>query len=364
MIEKKIEKDGGIDMRTRGTAKLCIAFCLIFALVMIPGNRLMVQAEEVTVGGTVMSGTTSELLLLSTKEGKMEIKIDSGTDTSGCKVLLPDKKVNVTVSHGSDGYLHAVKIASGVQKTAASVDSSSTSTISGTLSDKSQEDILYINTAQGEMQIKLDPNTNMSGCVVLVVGNKYTVSCARGSDAYMHAVSIYDGIVSGGGSASSSLTPAPKSIVTTATTAVSGTVSDKTKESLLYLSTKEGEMEIVIDENTDSRSGMILTAGRTVTVYVYHGSDAYMHAATIVASKESVQAAGVDTTSLTTVKGTVGSKSNENKLYLDTQQGQMELKLDNVRSVVGLKVLIEGRKVSVTCARGSDAYMHAVDITG
>lgn len=351
-------------MKMRGIANLCIAFCLVSALVMIPFNRLEVQAEEVTVGGTVMSGTTSEVLLLSTKEGKMEIKIDGGTDTSNCKVLLPDKKINVTVSHGSDGYLHAVKITSGVQKTAASVDSSTTATIVGTLSDKSQEDILYINTAQGEMQIKLDPNTNMSGCVVLVVGNKYTISCARGSDAYMHAVSIFDGYTSGAAGASSALTPAPKSIVTAATTAVSGTVSEKTKENLLYLSTKEGEMQIVIDENTDSRSGMILTTGRNVTAYVYHGQDAYMHAATIVASKDSVKAAGVDTTSLSTVKGTVGGKSDENKLYLDTQQGQMELKLDNVRSVVGCKVLINGRSVTVTCARGSDAYMHAVDITG
>ncbi len=351
-------------MKKRGILKLCIAFCLAFALVFAPFNRLEAQAEEVTVSGTVMSGTTSELLLLSTKEGKMEIKIDSGTDTSSCKVLLPDKTINVTVTHGSDGYLHATKISSVAPKTAASVDSSSTATVSGKLSDKTQEDILYINTAQGEMQIKLDPTTNLSGCVVLVVGNTYTLSCARGSDAYMHAVSITDGITSAAAGASSALTPAPKSVVTAATTKVSGTVGEKTKENLLYLSTKDGEMQIVIDENTDSRSGMILTEGRSLTVYVYHGSDAYMHAASIVAGKDSVQAAGVDTTNLSTVKGTVGEKSNENKLYLDTQQGQMELKLDNVRSVAGCKVLVTGRKITVTCARGSDAYMHAIDITG
>ncbi len=352
-------------MKIRGILKMGIVFCLVFMLVMAPVNRLNVQAEEVTVSGTVISGTTSELLLLSTKEGKMEIKIDSGTDTSSCKVLLPDKKINVTVTHGSDGYMHATKISSGEPKVAATVDSSNTSTISGTLSDKTKEDILYINTAQGEMQIKLDSTTNLSGCVVLVVGNKYTVTCARGSDAYMHAITVTDGITSGVATgASSGLTPAPKSIVTSATTAVSGTVSDKTKENLLYLSTKEGEMQIAIDENTDSRSGMILTEGRTLTVYVYHGKDGYMHAATIVGSKDGGKAAGVDTTSLSTVKGTVGGKSNENKLYLDTQQGQMELKLDNVRSVVGCKVLVSGRSVTVTCARGSDAYMHAIDITG
>ncbi len=42
----------------------------------------------------------------------------------------------------------------------------------------------------------------------------------------------------------------------------------------------------------------------------------------------------------------------------------MELKLDAVNSVTNLKVLVTDKKVTVTCARGSDAYMHALTITG
>ena len=40
----------------------------------------------------------------------------------------------------------------------------------------------------------------------------------------------------------------------------------------------------------------------------------------------------------------------------------MELKLDAVSSVNNLKVLVSGKKVTVTCARGDDAYMHAVTL--
>ena len=42
----------------------------------------------------------------------------------------------------------------------------------------------------------------------------------------------------------------------------------------------------------------------------------------------------------------------------------MELKLDAVKSVTGCKVIVSGKKLTVTCARGSDAYMHALDIKG
>ena len=88
-----------------------------------------------------------------------------------------------------------------------------------------------------------------------------------------------------------------------------------------------------------------------------------MHAATIVAPKESVFPVNVDTSNTSTVTGTVGGKSTENVLYLDTPQGQMELKLDKLSSVAGCKILVKGRKLSVSCARGDDAYMHAVGIT-
>ena len=353
--------------------KLCMAACLVSGILLSPAEKFTSQAAEViaTVKGSVMAGTTTELLKLSTKEGNMEIKLDGGTDASACKILLPGSSISVSVSHGNDGYLHAVKITSAAQAADVTLDSSSSATVTGTISEKSKGDVLYVKTAQGEMQIKLDSNTNMSGCSVLVADKTYSITCVRGSDAYMHATSISDASsgLSGSGSGtsttpSSSLTPAPESTVGVDTTTVTGTVNKKTKEDLLYFDTAYGEMQIVIDKNTDSRNGMFIIPDRKLSVAGYRGSDAYMHAATIVGAKESVIPATVDTSSPATVSGTVSSKSNENILILKTSDGDMELKLDVLQSVTGCKVLLRGRKLTVTCARGSDAYMHAISIVG
>lgn len=362
-----------INMKKDKFAKLCLTACLACGVAAAPVSSLEIQAAEViaTVQGTVASGTTSDLLRLSTKEGEMQIKLDSQTDTSDCKILLPDSKVSVSVSHGSDGYLHAVKLSGDTQTPATTLDSSTAATVTGTISSKSKGDVLCFKTAQGEMEIKLDPTTNLSGCSVLVADKTYSIVCVRGSDAYMHAVSITDGASgsSGSGSSSSSgsnftgVSPAPVSPVGVSTSTVTGTVTSDTKENLLCLSTNSGVMQIAIDNNTDSRNGIILTPDNKLTVSVYRGSDAYMHAATIIASKDGSQAS-VDTSSVSTVTGTVGSKSNENILYLSTSYGEMELKLDALNSVNNCKVLVSGKKVTVTCARGNDAYMHAISITG
>lgn len=354
-------------MRKYAVTKFCILFCLVFGILTVMPDQIKVRAaENATVYGNVMSGTTNDLLKLSTQEGYMEIKIDSTTDASTCKVLLPGKNIYVSVAHGTDGYLHAVRITSGAQQQTVTLDSSTNAVVTGTINEKSKDDLLYVDTAQGEMDIKLDQTTDMSGCSVLVVDKTYTITCARGSDAYMHAVSITEAVSgsSVSSTAVSSLTPSPESPVGADTSTVTGTVDTKTKEDLLYLATSYGEMQIVIDRNTDTRNGMFLIPGRKLTVTVYRGSDAYMHAAVVSGEKETVLPASVDTSSTSTVTGTVSSKSTENMLYLQTQWGEMELKMDVVSGMTGYKVLTADRKVTVTCARGSDAYMHAVNITG
>lgn len=358
-------------MKKNRIVNACIALSLALGMVMIPTNVITANAGEViaTVTGTVQKGTTSDLLLLSTNEGLMKIKIDGNTDASGCKLLLPNKKISVSVSHESDGYLHAVKISNETLSSTVSVDTSNSTVVTGTISEKSTGDLLYFNTDYGEMKIKLDASTDMSGCKVLVAGKTYSIACARGDDAYMHAVSISDSAAafsssSGSVSAASNLTPSPEGAVTASTTLVSGTVAKKTTSDKLYLSTNEGEMVIVLDANTDSRNGMMAMVGRTMSVAVYRGDDAYMHAASIVGAKSSTIPANVDTSSTSTATGTVNSKSTENMLYLDTDYGQMILKMDSLRSAKGFKILVSGRKVSVECARGDDAYMHALDIIG
>lgn len=336
------------------TAALLVSLMLLSAF--LPAGVMQVRAAEViaTVYGTILSGTTEELLMLSTAQGKMEIKLDANTDASACKILLPGREIYVDVTYGSDAYLHAAKITNSTPVDADTIDYSSSVTVTGEIDDKTREDILYLDTPQGEMQIKLDATTNMNGVTVLVAGKEYQVTCARGSDAWMHAVSISDADTS---------KATTETINGVSVTTVKGKVTDQTKENLLYLSTDGGLMEIVIDGGTDTSNGKVLMPGRELTVSFYRGSDAYQHASRIVAEKESTSPANVNTSSTVTVTGTVDGKSNENMLYLKTSGGMMELKLDVLSSLNNCKVLVRGKQVSVSCAYGSDAYMHAVSIT-
>lgn len=355
-------------MKKLNIAKLWLTICFALGIMMIPKNQIKVEAAEIiaTVQGTVSTKTTPDLLYLSTEDGMMKIKIDSTTEISGITVLLPNSSVNVSVTYGNDGYLHAAKLFVEEQPTAVTVDTAHSVVVSGTINAKSTGKMLYFNASTGgEMQIKLDDTTKMNAGVILVLNKTYNITCARGSDAYMHAVSIDD--PAGTGTMVTGITtysPIPASAVTAATTVFTGTVGSNTKENLLYLMTSGGEMQIVIDANTDSRFGLVLTPGRQLTLTAYRGSDAYMHAAVIIGTKTASQSVQIDSSSPLTVTGTVSSKSTEDLLYLNTPQGEMQLKLDAVYNVSNCKVLISGKQVTVTCGRGSDAYLHAFTIKG
>ena len=143
-------------MKKHRIVQWCMTFCLALCLLGLPAGRMDVQAAEIiaTVRGTVMKGTTSQLMYLDTSSGKMEVKIDSGTDTSGCKFLLPGKVISVSLSHGSDGYLHAVKMTADAQDSSVTIDTSSISTVTGKLSDKTKNDVLCLDTQYGLMELK------------------------------------------------------------------------------------------------------------------------------------------------------------------------------------------------------------------
>lgn len=337
--------------------KICLALCLAAGLLLIPWTQLTVRAaEDTTVQGTVVSGTTSEMLLLSTEYGKMEIKMDGNTDTSGAKILLPGTKISVRITYGSDAYWHALKLSSSGQSIGVTVDNSKVSTVTGTISDKTTSDVLYVDTPQGQMQIKYDSSTNIQ-CSVIVANKKYAISCARGSDAYMHAISIAEASTQNG-----TTTAVSGATGGTATNTFTGTVASNTTESIMFLSTSSGVMEFKIDSDADTSNGFINVSGNRMTVGGYRGNDGYWHAVSITGVKEACSA-NINTGSTLSVSGTVSSKSTEKKLYLDTNGGTMEIKLDAVRSRNNFKVLTVGKKVTVTCGYGSDEYWHALDIT-
>lgn len=354
------------------SARLCLTTLAACGLLLLPASvpKMNVQAAEViaTVQGKVMEGTTAKLLFLDTADGKMEIKIDGDTNTGSCKMLLPNKGISVSVANGNDGYLHAVTISENAENPSVSLDTAKVSNVIGTVNKKTTENVLYLDTEQGVMEIKLDRDTDFSSCSVLVVSGKYVVRCARGEDAYMHALSIADV-----GAAPAVTAPQADATVQTfnqasavnvtgETRTVSGTVRESTNESVLNLKSSEGDFTFRISDNTDTSKGMILTTDSKLMVTYFRGSDNNLYASALTGVKDS-SSVTLDDVAPATVAGTVKDKSSENVLVLDTTAGEMELKLDKLESLNGCKVLVAGKKVSVTCKRGSDAFMHAISIT-
>ena len=336
-------------------AGVCVAACLAITMAGTVSEIPVVEAaSSTTVTGTIQSGTTDTLMYLSTTAGTMEIKIDSDTDTSGCKVLLPDKKISVTCYRGDDAYMHASKITSPDAASNVTVDTRSTATVEGTVLTGTTDDLMYFSTSAGTMQIKIDSNTDMTGCTTVTLGKKLIVTCGRGSDAYMHAVKITDST-----SASNSTTAVINGVTMPN---ITGTVAANTTASYLYFSTSSGLMEIKIDSSTDLSECRTLIPGQSISVACYRGSDAVMHAGRIVDNTiSSSSQATVNTAKTTNVTGTVTSDTSSQLLYLSTSGGTMQIRLDNNTSMNGC-VLVIGESVQVTFAGGSDSYLHAVSI--
>lgn len=344
-------REGG----ARKMAMMAVVFGVAAAL--IPGGEVNARTLLATVQGTVSKGTTSDTLkLYSSSSGNYVIKIDSDTDTSRCKMLIPGKAVTVGIYRGDDAYLHADNIVSGKVNANVSIDSNR-STVTGKVMDATTEDMLYLDTSSGEMHIKLDTTTDYSGIKLMTVGKEISVVTSRGSDAYMHAISISDNSVSGssGSTSTSTSDSAPAN-----TTMVTGTPTDKSTANVLYLNTSGGVMYLVIDSNTDTSGGFMFTPGNKVTAYVYRGSDANMHAAKVVGTRASGATVGSSTT---TFSGSVESNSTEEILYLNTSGGTMKFKLDSTTTLNNAKGLTKGKIVTISGSVGSDEFWHAVSIT-
>lgn len=235
------------------------------------------KAEDIKVTGKVVSGTTANLIKLNTGGSEpMLIKIDGNTNFSGCTSLLPNTELVVMVSYGSDAYWHAVSVKDANSTIAVTLDTSNPSTVVGVLSDVKSADTVVLKMYSGEMHLKLDPTTDYSGTRFLLLGNTYEVQVARGSDAYMHAVSIKDSTASVSSYGTPSNVATPQTSVT-ATTKVSGTVKSNSDSKILYLATPEGDMAIKLDALT---STYVLYHNQKISVNIGY-LDGYWHAVTI-----------------------------------------------------------------------------------
>lgn len=257
--------------------KKCLSWMLVMACLLLSVATFNVNkayAEDVTVSGTVVSAKDGNIIEFRTSDGVMLLKLDSDSDLSKCKNLMPGRNLIATISYSNE-YWHIKSVKEGTNASTAKVDTSNISTVSGVAKSVDGNNVLYFSTSNGEMQLKLDPTTDYSGCTALIAGRTYVIKCAYGSDAYMHATAISDG------SSAATYTTTTSSGATTnvkAEATVSGTIGTKSTASMLYLDTKEGLMQIKLDQYNGPLR--ILVAGQKATVGINY-ADEYWHAVTI-----------------------------------------------------------------------------------
>lgn len=321
------------------------------------------EAAESTFSGTVSEKTTSDILFLVTNGGTMEIKIDATTDLTGAKFLLPGNKVTCVCSVGSDEYWHASRISGSSSVGSAAVDTSKTYTVTGTVGKGSNEGLLYLKMSDGTMELKLDTTTDVSGVKAFVLGKSLRVVCARGTDAFMHAISITDN-----NATSTAVTTTGASDGSAPVTAISsqysvtGTVDKATTASTLYLSTKDGMYEMKIDSGLNNSACHALIPGQSVTAGFYRGSDEWLHTNVLVNNSSKLSSTTTLDASQLTVSGSIGGSTTESTLYLVTSGGTMQIRMDATTNFSACPILIKGKNVQVVCQRGADEYYHAVSI--
>lgn len=251
-----------------------VTIALMLTLTFFATGSVDAYSAELTVSGSVANGTNESLLKLNTSGGIMEIKLDSNTQYN-CKTILPGAQLTAELYRGSDAYWHASKLSGDNKVTAVSLDMSNPQYVNGYIK-KLENGVMFFETPQGEMQIKLDSDTDISGITFLVCEKYYRLEIVRGSDAYMHTTKIFDSVQQSGSSSSSgsSYSYSKPAGVEDPSVTVTGKVSDKTTADILYLSTDQGEMQIKLDS---VQGKAVLISGKKVSITIGHGNDGYWH---------------------------------------------------------------------------------------
>ena len=343
-------------MNRRLSALLSVLLMVTFVFACVVVAPTKTEAAEMTITGTVCDSTTSDVLYLDTSGGTMQIKLDANTDTSEAKFLLPGNTLTCAIYTAADEYWHASKISGNVSSGKATVDTSNKATVKGTIAKGTNEEMLYLVISNGTMHIKLDPETDISGCKYLIIGRTISVVCARGSDAYMHAISISD--------AGMNNTTAAAATGKVSGNGVSGTIDKGTTTSLLRLATSGGTMEFVMDLASDISQCRAMVPGQSATVYFYRGDDAWNHVSRIVNNSSKVSdTVTLDQSSNLTVSGYIANNTDEGTIYLATDGGLMTIKVDASIVFTKCPILLTEKKAEITCQRGSDEYYHAVSVS-
>ena len=316
-----------------------------------------------TVSGTVQEGCTDEMFTLKVNGNIMKIKIDKATDLSLIHALIPDTTITAAVYTGDDKYLHAYKLAGNValQNTAVR-DASSSITVTGTVEKNTTDNILYLSTNGGSMIIKLDTDTNVSNGGLLIIGKKVNVVTQRGSDAYLHAVSI-NSDVSYAATVGNVIQMSDTVERTSQDMKVEGIVKKETTNAVIQLSTTGGDMTIRIDANTQWTDSKAIQADQKITVVAYRGADKYLHAASVTSKLDASPATTLNGASAVAFTGTL-TKIDGYTITLKTNEGDQIFRFDNSSDFSQFRMLQGDRTVTIIGVTGADGYWHVKSISG
>ena len=329
------------------------------------------------VTGTAVKGTEANMLYLQTTQGTMVIELDKGTAFTGCSGISVGKSLTADVYRGQNAYMHATLVtdaangasagnsASGTPVQPEKAGTAATSSVYGKINKESTSDLLKLDTQGGQMLIRIDSGCQVEGSRLLLPGREITVYVYRGQDAYMHTNRITN----------------EKKVVRitvdrSRTYTVSGTIEPDSTETTLNFKTDQGNMTIKLDEDTAVSGGGVIWPGQKAVITAARGSDAFLHAVSIEPAADSKNSAGglrvidnslqtaatLDMRSAFTVSGTIVSGTTSNLVKLSTSSGTMLIKIDNTTDVSKISALVVGRTAQIRCARGSDAYLHALSI--
>lgn len=253
--------------------KKIISIIAVVALVMVTAFTTIdvnAKADNVRVSGTVAVGTTTSLIKLITSGGIMEIKVDGNTDMSECKSLIPETKLVIDITYGSDSYWHAVKVAPGGRSLGVNIDTSTTKTVYGSIKSVRGVDLLEIYTGKENMLVKLDNSTDYSGLSIMLLDKTYEFRVAKGSDDYWYVLAMSDSNYN----VSTGAVTAP---TLEATATVTGIIADKSTNDIICLTTDQGEILLKLGYLNKS---YVLYKGQKITARI-GCKDGYWHAVSI-----------------------------------------------------------------------------------
>lgn len=316
-----------------------------------------------TVSGTVQEGCTDEMFGLKVNGNIMKIKIDKNTDLSLIHALIPGTTITAAVYTGEDKYLHAYKLAGNISLQNTSVrDTTGSITVTGTVQKNTTDNILYLSTNGGNMTIKLDTDTNVNNGGLLILNKKVSVIAQRGSDAYLHAVSI-TADTTGPATVNNVIQISATTERTSENITVEGYVKKDTNNSTLSLHTSGGEMSIRIDANTFWTDSKAVQADQKITVVAYRGTDKYLHAASVTSKLDAAPSTTLNGATQVEFSGTL-KKIDGYTITLKTNEGDQIFRFDNSSDFTGFRMLQGDRSVTIVGVTGADGYWHVKSISG